>query len=73
MNEHNRSAINYLINRMNTNQLTPENEAQEKVVINQILTNIGYQQQIAHQKHKRNPTDSTKKNKMGNFHISWPR
>jgi hypothetical protein len=29
-NEHKRSAINYLINRMNTYHLTPENKDQEK-------------------------------------------
>jgi hypothetical protein len=33
-NEHKRSAINYLINRMNTYQFTPKNKAQEKAIIN---------------------------------------
>jgi hypothetical protein len=35
-NEHKISAINYLINRMNTYQLTPENKALENVIINEI-------------------------------------
>jgi hypothetical protein len=68
-NEHERSAINYLINRMNAYQLTPDNKEQEKAIINEILINNGYQQQIMHQKHKHNPTNTTQ-NKMGNFHLS---
>jgi hypothetical protein len=66
-NEHKRSGINYLINRMNIYQLTPENKVQEEAIINQILTSNGYQQHTTHQKHKHNP-----KHKVGNFHISWP-
>jgi hypothetical protein len=61
LNEHKkRAAINYLLNRMNTYQLTPVSRAQEKAIINQILTNNGYQQQTTHDKHKHNATDKTK-------------
>jgi hypothetical protein len=52
-NEHKRSAINYLINCMNTYHLTPESKAQENTIINEILTNNGYEQQpITHHNHK---------------------
>jgi effector-binding domain-containing protein len=57
---------------MYTHQLTPENKAQEKAIINQILTNNGYQQQIAHQKHKRNPTDTKQKMKWSIFTYNGP-
>jgi hypothetical protein len=42
-NEHKRSAINYLLNRMNTYPLTQRNRDQELVIINEILKNNGYQ------------------------------
>jgi hypothetical protein len=43
---------------MKTYQLTPENKAQEKAIINQIFINNGYQQQHA-SKCKHHPTDTT--------------
>jgi hypothetical protein len=68
--EHKRSAINYLINRVNTYQLTPENKAQERAIINQTPTmainNRPCIKSINTYRHKT-------KNKMGNFHLSWPR
>jgi tRNA/tmRNA/rRNA uracil-C5-methylase (TrmA/RlmC/RlmD family) len=72
-NEHKRSAINYLSNRMNTYHLTPENKAQENAIINAILTNNGYEQLITHPNHKHTSPNTNSKNKMGNFHIPWPR
>jgi hypothetical protein len=57
---------------MNTYQLTPENKAQEKAIINQILTNNGYQQQTMHRKHKHNPTDITQKTKWAIFTYHGP-
>jgi hypothetical protein len=38
-NEHKRSAINYLLNRMNTHPLTQENRDRELTIINEILKN----------------------------------
>jgi hypothetical protein len=52
---------------MNTYQLTPENKAQENAIINEILINNGCQQQIMHQKHKHNPTNTTRKTKWATF------
>jgi hypothetical protein len=54
---------------MNTYQLTPENKAQEKVIINQILTSNGYKQHTTHQKHKQNTTDTTQKQNGQLSHI----
>jgi DNA mismatch repair ATPase MutL len=44
-NEHKRSAINYLLNHMNTYPLTQENKDRELTIINEILKNNGYQKQ----------------------------
>jgi hypothetical protein len=44
-NEHKKSAIRYLINRMNTYPLTHTNRKHESTLINEILKNNGYQQQ----------------------------
>jgi hypothetical protein len=57
---------------MNTYQLTPENEAQENAIINEILTYNGYQQQITYQKHKHNPTNTTQKTKWKTFTYHGP-
>jgi hypothetical protein len=51
-NEHKKSAINYLINRMNTYPLTHTNKDQEQIIIKEILKKNGYQQSIIHHKHK---------------------
>jgi hypothetical protein len=41
--EHKKSAINYLLNRMNTYPLTQTNKDQEHTIIKEILKNNGYQ------------------------------
>jgi hypothetical protein len=48
---------------MNTYQFTPENKAQKKAIINEVPTDNGFQQQITHQKHKHNTTNTTQKTK----------
>jgi hypothetical protein len=41
-----KSAINYLINRMNTYPISQENKDHEQTIINEMLKNNGYQQQL---------------------------
>jgi hypothetical protein len=61
-NEHKRSAINYLVNSVNTYPLTQENKDQELTIINEILKNNGYQQLPTNLQHKnkapQNPTQT---------------
>jgi hypothetical protein len=63
--EHKKSAINYLINRMNTYPLTHTSKGQEQTIIEEILKKNEYQQSIIH--HKRinktheNPPQGTQK------------
>jgi hypothetical protein len=69
--EHKKSAINYLINRMNTYQLTLENKVKKDNVINQILHNNGYPHSAKkiNQTHKHN----TKKQNGQHSHIVAPK
>jgi hypothetical protein len=61
-NEHERSAINYLLNRMNTYPLTQGNKDRELTIINEILKDNGYQQQPINLQYKNkaliNPTQT---------------
>jgi hypothetical protein len=76
-NEDKKSAIKYLINRMNTYPLTHTNRERELTLINEILKNNGYQQQPTTKPLKKTPTNNTKRakreNKMGYIHILRPR
>jgi hypothetical protein len=80
-NEHKRSAINYLVNRMNMYPLTQENRDQELTTINEILKNNEYQQLPTNfqQKSKdpKNPTQTApntqqQKDKWTTFMYSGP-
>jgi hypothetical protein len=48
--EHKKSAINNPINRTNTFPVTQENKNQERIVIEEIVKNNGYQQSIINSK-----------------------
>jgi outer membrane lipopolysaccharide assembly protein LptE/RlpB len=56
LKEHKRLAINNLTNHKNTYQLTSESKVQENAIINEILINNRYRQQITYQKHKHKPS-----------------
>jgi hypothetical protein len=71
-NEHKRSAITYLNNRMNTYHLTPENKAQEYTIIKEILTNNGYNNNRSDIITINTTYPTQLKNKMGNFYIPRP-
>jgi hypothetical protein len=70
--EHKKSAINYLYNRINTHKLTNENKNKEENIITQILENNGYPPLIKHIT-KKPPTNSiTCKNKWITFTYFGP-
>jgi hypothetical protein len=54
-NEHKKSPLNYLINRMNTYPLTQDNKKQEQIIIKELLKKNGYQQSITNYKHTNFP------------------
>jgi hypothetical protein len=74
--EHKKSAINYLINRMNTYPLTQANKDQEQTIIKETLQKKGYQQSITNHKQINKPlinisqtTQATQKENGSPSHI----
>jgi hypothetical protein len=58
---------------MNTYYLTPENKTQKNSIINEILTNNGYEQQpITHHNHKHNSPNTATKTKWTTFTCYGP-
>jgi hypothetical protein len=70
-NEHKKSAINYLYNRINTYKLTKENKNKEEEAIAHILENNGYSPQIKNKRASKN--NIAQKDKWITFMHAGPR